>query len=65
MGKPVIVVESAEWVELGERLRSASPARYSQVLNHLKMIVEGQELLAEHDDQLILRPRRPTKRYAA
>jgi hypothetical protein len=54
-----------EWLALGQRLKAASPARYRAVLEQIEEIVGGQEAIAEHDDQLILRARRPTKRYAS
>jgi hypothetical protein len=57
--------EVAEWIALGQRLRSASPGRYRKLVAQIKNVVEGQETLAAFDDQLVLRGRRPTKRYCA
>lgn len=54
-----------EWYELGERLRRASPGRYRSLVSRIREMVEGQEALADFDHQLVLRARRPSKRYSA
>ena len=54
-----------DWLELGDELRVINPERYSEVLECVREIVEVQRLLAAHDQKLVLRDRRPTKRYSA
>lgn len=53
-----------EWTDLGVRLAKAGPAKYEQLLEALRKIVEAQEVIAEFDWQLLFRER-PSKRYQA
>lgn len=53
------------WIRLGTRLMAASPAKFGKTMRAVERIVEAQETIAEHDDQLVLRPERPEKRYLA
>lgn len=55
----------AEWILVGDRLAVAGPEKLMDVLERLEAVAEAQELIAEYDWQLFLRPRRPTKRYEA
>ncbi len=52
-----------EWVKLGHRLIQASPARWDEIFKHVRLLVEGQEVIASADRQLVLRRARPEKRY--
>lgn len=54
-----------EWLEIGQALARVNPARFDEVLDVVREIVETQAILAEHDDQLVLRQGRPAKRYSA
>jgi hypothetical protein len=58
-------VQLREWVGLGQRLLAASPDKVEEVLDMVRRIVEGQELIAEADRLLVLRGKRPAKRYRA
>lgn len=55
----------AEWCALGDRLAMSGPDAFQDVLSKLREIAEAQEIIAKFDHQLILRVRRPTKRYLA
>lgn len=52
-----------EWVKLGHRLLQASPQRWDEIFKHVRLLVEGQEVIASADRQLVLRRKRPEKRY--
>ena len=52
-----------EWVKLGHRLLQASPARWDEVFRHVRLLIEGQEVIAGADRLLVLRGKRPEKRY--
>jgi hypothetical protein len=58
------VVDVIEWSELGMRLAEAGPAKYHEVLDAIRKIVEAQETIAEFDWQLLF-GERPSKRYNA
>lgn len=55
----------AEWNELARRLLVVSPHKMETVLDHVRALVEAQELIARADGRLVLRPDRPSKRYRA
>lgn len=54
-----------EWADLGRRLKAANPQVFDQISDLVRDIVDSQELIASFDEQLVLRGRRPTKRYSA
>jgi hypothetical protein len=58
------VVDVVEWSELGARLVKAGPAKYDEVLDAVRKIVDAQETIAEFDWQLLF-GERPSKRYRA
>lgn len=58
------VVDVVEWSELGARLAEAGPAKFHEVLEAVRKIVEAQETIAEFDWQLLF-GERPSKRYHA
>lgn len=56
----------AKWINLGNRLAVAGPAKLEDVFERLQAVCEAQEIIAKFDDQLFLRGgKRPTKRYQA
>lgn len=57
--------DDREWYELGRRLRAAGPEKFDQVRAGLRDVVEAQEQISAFDATLILRARRPRKRYQA
>jgi len=57
-------LDVVEWTEIGARLAIAGPAKYDEILQALRKIVEAQELIAEFDWQLLF-GERPNKRYRA
>lgn len=63
MSKPE-VVDVMEWSELGARLATAGRAKFDEVLEAVRKIVEAQETIAEFDWQLLF-GERPSKRYHA
>lgn len=42
---------------------AASPGKWDEVMRHVRGIVEGQEVIADADRLLVLRGKRPAKRY--
>lgn len=54
----------AEWVDLGERLLSACPEKFVEVLRGLRDLIEAQEIIRRFDWQLMFRGR-PRKKYTA
>lgn len=65
MAKDRDAEQMREWLELGDSLSTTNPERFREVVECVREIVEVQGILAGHDDQLVLRDRRPTKRYSA
>lgn len=57
-------VDIIEWTEIGARLAEAGPAKYDEILQALRKIVDAQELIASFDWQLLF-GERPSKRYQA
>lgn len=55
----------AEWIALGDRLAVSGPDKLRDVIERLTAVAEAQEIIAGYDHQLLLRARRPTKRYQA
>jgi hypothetical protein len=53
------------WLELGRRLRAASPEDFDEVSELVRDIIEAEEVMSSHDHLLPLRERRPMKRYSA
>ena len=53
------------WLGLGQRLMLAAPRKMEEEVTRVRAIVEGQELIAAMDAQLVLRGQRPSKRYKA
>lgn len=53
-----------EWAELAERLHTAGPDKFYEVLRGLRDVVEAQEIIARFDWQLLHRGR-PRKVYRA
>jgi len=43
----------AEWVKLAERLSTASPDKFREVLSGMREVVDAQELLARYDRTLL------------
>lgn len=58
------VVDVREWSELGVRLAEVGPAKFEELLEAMRKIVEAQELIAKYDWQLLF-GERPSKRYRA
>lgn len=57
--------EMLQWARLLERLRAIAPAKVRDTIRLMRGIVEGLELVAACDHLLVLRAKRPTKRYQA
>lgn len=57
--------ELAEWMAIAMQLRSASPERFDEIRKTLRETAAACALIADHDHELVLRARRPTKRYSA
>ncbi len=53
-----------EWSDLGARLATMSPKKFDELLDAMRKIVEGQEVIASFDWQLLFGSR-PNKRYQA
>jgi hypothetical protein len=54
----------AMWLELGDRLLAAGPAKFFEVLKGLHDVVEAQEIIQRFDWQILFRGR-PRKVYRA
>ena len=54
-----------ELADLGRRLKELDRDKYRVVVDLVREIVEAQEEISAHDSLLILRSRRPGKRYLA
>lgn len=54
----------AEWLAIGERLRTLDPEKYREVVGGLREVIEAQEIIARYDSQLLYRGR-PRKKYVA